>query len=183
MMPAPDLRLSYTLMREEWATGLKAVFDHKARGDKNNRFASATLVLGAFLQLLIIAVAGFLFRLERDPWLVVVLAMLVIQLVVDFSARWLLQRSIGISFDPRTYSDLTITIAEDGLTYESRFHREFWRWEGIVRVHLVSELIVLEVIGLELVAIPNRAFGSAEEGDRFLETVLRRSQAELLKTA
>jgi len=175
---AVHVAVSYSLTPGEYLRGLKTVIAHTARRDRNRRWASAVTIVGGSLHFLILCVAALMFGGAGGPWLVVVLPLIVVQFLVEFIARRLLQGSIGISYDPRRHCEVTVSIAEDGLICQSRLHRESWCWAGIVRVYSPEGLIVIELVGLEMIAIPTRAFGSSDESELFRSTVLRRSQAE-----
>jgi hypothetical protein len=163
-------RLPYSLEQEEYVAALQAVTGGIMAADMHQRWLrlirSYTFLYYTFMAMAAVSVA---FWFPQAATGVLVFALLVV--AANHVHRHVIDRSeiapLGATFDSRSHRDVVATFGPERASLAGRGHEQSWDWTLLQRFHELPDVFVLEFAGFDMLAVPRRAFASADEARRW----------------
>lgn len=139
----------YQISRDQWVTGLMAVLARYSADDPyRSRLVIARLV-GLVLLVFLWQLAGW------SSWSLFAAAVL-LPLGEAMIRRTFGRQAIGSTFDPGE-SSIRLEVDEDGLHERSANRERRYLWSGVRGVYETGEVIVFDLAGTDMLAIPGEA--------------------------
>jgi hypothetical protein len=154
----------YRLTKDEYVLGLGALMGQLGRQDVNRiprLFEQLAMVL------VVLAVVAIMFPEALIGLLVALLLFAIIQEVLR--PHWL-RGATGTSYDPAV-ADHDVEIDKSGLVARSPARERRWTWPAVRRIYDVRQAIVLELIGWDMIVLPNHLWSNAESRRAFLDEI------------
>lgn len=161
------VKLEYELSRIEYAAGVAVLTEQLARHDRSSE---RRIWEQLALSVIVILVAGAFF-----PDL---LWGLLVAVVLFGLAEWLLRGRVtrqvsGISYDPAV-ATMVLEFTDAGISEEAGARSRRWTWDAVRTLHDRGSLLVLELAGWDMIAVPDRVWQSPEEKAAFEEQLRSR---------
>ncbi|HEX6219383.1 MAG TPA: hypothetical protein VFZ35_08940 [Sphingomicrobium sp.] len=173
-----DVRFEVELTREEYVVGLHSLTgelvksDTKAKQRIFERLAAITLL---------ILVTGYFQPRAMLGLLFLIIGYMLIEWLM--ARRW--THSVhGVSFDPAV-GPVRLEFSAGGISETSAHRSRRWDWPAVRRIHERESAIVFEMIGWDMLVLPNRLWPDGSERSRFLTEALGQQPGksdELLST-
>jgi hypothetical protein len=170
------VRLSYSLNREEYAAAagalMKSVTVTDGHLSRMRKVRSITILycIGVGFTF---AFVLFLYPESARPILLIAGSALILDGLMRWGINRLTTETHGVTFHPRRHENMEAVFDQQTVTYAGREHKQEWRWSLLQRLHDLSDVLVLEFAGFEMLVVPKRAFETEGQHASFLETVAR----------
>lgn len=154
----------YRLTKDEYVIGLVALMGQLGRQD-------AGRIPRLFEQLAMILVILAVIAVAFPQAFVGLLAATVLLAILHelLRPRWL-RGATGSSYDP-VVADHDIEITENSIVSRSSLRERRWNWGAVRRIHDLNRAIVVELVGWDMIVMPNRLWASGDARREFLEKI------------
>jgi hypothetical protein len=154
----------YRLTKDEYVTGLGALMAQLGREDTNRiprLFEQLAIVL------VILAVVAIAFP-EAFMGLLVAMVLLAISQELLWP-RWR-RGATGTSYDPAV-ADHDIEFTHGAIVSRSALRQRQWTWPAVRRIHDLQQAIVLELVGWDMIVLPNHLWNDSDARRPFLDDI------------
>lgn len=146
--------LNYQLTRTEY---LESHYAHRTRIAKSRLLFRNLYMVGA----LCAAVATWLL-LSGTQWIAILVYSLALVLILERSWLWRLRAGKSSQRAVHPETPIELTIDSDSLAWSTSFGRGERRWPDVISCYETRNLILLQISGEDVLAIPKRAFAVGE---------------------
>lgn len=167
---------NYRLSKREYVVGMSALVDQLGRQDTGR-----TRRIIEQLAVLLVVVLGVTLAFPASAaglWLAVLLIGIAQSL---FTRRWARGAS-GQSYDPAV-AEQEVEITDQDIVTRSPMRERRWSWAAVRRIHDVKDGIVLELVGWDMIVLPNRLWDETDRRRAFLDELRNLSTEAMPSTA
>lgn len=157
-----QVRFSYRLTHEQYSAAIAALTDQLAVRDKR-RMQRLLEQLGVMVAILVVIALAFP---QALPGLLVA-SMLATILFGALQGRWV-RGVTGISFEPEL-ADHEVELTDVGLSDRSSLRERKWSWAAVRRVHELDNMVVVELVGWDMLVLPDHLWPDASDRLKFVE--------------
>jgi hypothetical protein len=75
---------------------------------------------------------------------------------------------VGISFEPEAHGRTDVEFDDAGIVETGASRTRRWAWDALRRVHLPKGYVVLELVGWDMIILPDRLWPTAEQRSAFI---------------
>ena len=162
-----DERFEVELTKPEYVVGLQALTGELVTHDKFAKRRTYERLAATVLLILIIT------YLQPEALMGIFILIVSYSLVeLSMVRRWT-DSAHGVSFDPAV-GPATIHFTDEGITDTSATRTRHWSWQAVRKVHDRESAAVFELVGWDMIILPNRLWPDAASRLRFLSAVLQR---------
>ena len=158
----------YELTRDEYIAGLQPLLEALGSTDP---YRERRIWEGVAAVTLAIVPAAIFFPSSLGGVLTAAMILAVVQTILQ--RRWTRQGS-GASYDPRTAAP-SLRIDEDGLHERIDGRERHWEWSAVRGVHERSAVVSFQMIGWDMVIVPDRLWADGEDRRAFLDQVMKQA--------
>lgn len=156
-VPMKPIVLEYDLARQEFVTGLMAIFARLSAGDTYRPWMNVARLAGLILLFIVWPALGW-------SAYSLLAAVIVIPLGEAAVQQFIGRRAIGSTFDPAE-SAIRLEISEDGLHERTANRERRYLWSGVRNVFETGDVIVFDLAGTDMVVVPDRAITSLQRAE------------------
>ncbi len=157
-------RFQFALSKDEYVAGLATLTDQLGRQD-TSRTSRLIEQLAVFVGVSVIIITVF----PEAVTGVLVAAVLLAVATAMLQRRWL-RGATGQSYDAAV-AEQEVLITDEGISTNSELRRRQWSWRAVRRIYDLKRAIVLEVVGWDMIILPDRLWESGEERSALLEAI------------
>jgi hypothetical protein len=151
----------YRLTKDEYVVGLAPLMDQLGRQDTGR---ISRLLEQLAMILVILAVIAVAFPQAFVGLLVATMLLAILHELLR--PRWM-QSASGTSYDPAV-ADHDVEITDGAIRSQSTLRDRQWSWAAVRRIHDLKQAIVLELVGWDMIVLPNRLWENGDARRAFL---------------
>jgi len=154
-------QFEYRLTKDEYIVGLAALTDQLGRQDEGR-----TRRILEQLATVVVVLTAITFVFPDAVMAVLVAAVLIGILQGLFRRRWI-SGALGQSYD-ESVAEQQVEIADQGILTRGPLRERRWTWPAVRRIHDLENAIVFELVGWDMIMLPNRLWSDREARQAFL---------------